>query len=146
MTAADMIAALKYAAELGTPAQQAATHLLLFTDLPVRTGFARFVEVEPVEGRDGIERPAAYPKWRELAAAADELRLHSAARRLLDLAASYATGAPVDLRETAGLGGHAHARAAIEAAIIAHDVTGYYTLAEGPELERTRAFHAEMQA
>lgn len=151
LNAEEMTAALIFAAKLeDRPTLSAATHLLLFTDLPTRASFAKYVELESVEDEDedGVERLGAWPKWRELteAAGAGEFRLDGDKRRLLQLAASYAAGEPVDLRGTAGMEGHAHAKAAIEAALIAHGVTGYYSLTDGPELERLRQFHAQMDA
>lgn len=144
LSAEDMTAALNYAAELDDrPTLLAATHLLVFTDLPGRAGFAKFVDVEPVAGRDGVEHLAAFPKWRKLPEAVEAFRLDSAKDRLLQLAVSYATGEPVDLREVTGLG-TAHAKAAIEAAIIAQGMTGFFLLSDGPELERMRTFQAEL--
>lgn len=140
----DMTAALNYGAALDDrPTLLAAIHLLVFTDLPGRADFARFVDIEPVENREGVEQLAAFPKWHKLADAVAEFRLDGAKDRLLQLAVSYATGKPVDLREVTGLG-TAHAKAAIEAAIIAQGMTGFYQLNDGPELERMRAFHANL--
>jgi hypothetical protein len=99
----------------------AAIHLLTFTDLPGRPHFTDLVDIEDTEDTEDTDGPvAAFVRdWKALP---DTRGLGSGSQRLLALAASLATGDPVDLSANVCVGGHAHARRVIEAIAIA---TGY---------------------
>lgn len=96
--------------EFATAGELAAVHLLTFTELPHRRGFADLVDVETVDAPDGPVLAAFVRDWTALHQSPAAERLSGAHDRMLALAVSLATGEPVDLAGTVGVGGHAHAR------------------------------------
>jgi len=114
----------------GPSTLQAAVHLLTFTELPARRGFAELLEFEdadgpatPAEVADRRLGLAAFvTDWTALPSSPVAHRLGSGDARLLALAVSLAENQPVDLRTNITVGGHVHARRVIEAMAIA---TGY---------------------
>ena len=99
----EMIALLSTAARIDrSPPAAAATHLLTYTDLPGRQSFASHVDVHAVrEGGGSMVTGAWIRDWDALLGDRG-VSLNSTTYRLIELAASYATGRPVDLRNTIG--------------------------------------------
>lgn len=101
---------------------RAVTHLILFTDLPSHPLLQRFLDVQPI-GDGGQLATGAwvrdYPGLKQALGSG----LYQGLDRVLTLAQSLQEGTPIDLREVLrSFGGHAHARVAVEACLIA---TGY---------------------
>ncbi|WP_047891181.1 hypothetical protein [Micromonospora sp. RV43] len=119
----------------------AAVHLITFTSLPHRARFGELLDVDDVDGPDGLRTTAAFVRdWKTLPDSPAADRLASGDQRLIALAVSLATGEPVDLRDNASVGGHAYARRVIEAIAIA---TGY---AEHYEITPTAKLHEMLAA
>jgi len=115
----------------------AAVHLLTFTELPGRASFAELVDVENINAGSDTPTLAAFVRdWKALPTVP---HLGSAGRRLLALAASLATGEPVDLAENVSGLGHAHARRVIEALAIATGHGGMYAVTPTPALDELLA-------
>jgi hypothetical protein len=115
----------------------AAVHLLTFTELPGRASFADLVDVEDINAGGGAPTLAAFVRdWKELRTAS---HLGSACQRLLTLAASLATGEPVDFAENVSGLGHAHARRVIEAIAIATGQGEMYAITPTPALDEMLA-------
>ncbi len=134
------------------PSAAAALHLLTFTDLPGRRDFARHVHVENVTGAgsgtitgagSGTITGAWVRDWQALLTDGS-VYVSSGPRRLLEVAASYATGRPVDLRETGSGLGTAHAGRLIEAAVIGTGMAEYYTITGTAKLAGLRATQAKL--
>ena len=62
-------------------------------------------------------------------------------RRLLEVAASYATGQPVNLRQASSGLGSAHAGRLIEAVVIGTGMAEYYTVTGTAKLAGLRRWH-----
>ncbi|MGF0320636.1 hypothetical protein [Nocardia fluminea] len=125
-----------------SPFQQAAIHLLTYTDLPGRADLAPYLDIEDVE-LDGQSVPAAWIRdWHRLGRLENLLYLHGGAERLVRLAASMAHGEPVDLSATLSGLGHAHARRVLEAVAICAGVDEFYAITETPALQRNNDFLA----
>ena len=124
------------------PSAAAAVHLLTFTDLPGRRDFARHARVETVtDARPGTAVTGAWV--RDWAALLNDgsVYLSSGPRRLVEVAASYATGRPVDIRDASSGLGTAHARRLIEAVVIGTGTAGYYTITGTAKLAGLRRWH-----
>lgn len=138
-----LVAGARYRGELNI---QAATHLLTFTALPDWRGFPALIEVIP-DANDRVRNEtydvAIVPYWPALLDAR-AAQISSSGRRLLLLAASMATSAPVDLRENLAEFGHAHARRVIEAVAIATGAADFYTVTPTPALDELLARQREM--
>jgi hypothetical protein len=104
---------------------KAAVHLLTFTGLPDRPGFAELVEVVQIpEYDDGQDiQVAVIRDWAALLALPAVGELSDDDQRLLALAGSLASGEPVDLAANVAVSSPGHALRIIEAMVIA---TGYY--------------------
>ena len=104
---------------------KAAVHLLTFTELPDRPGFAELVEVVQLPGYDDGQdvQVAVIRDWAVLLALPAVDRLSDDDRRLLALAGSLAAGRPVDLAANVAVSSDGHALRIIEAMVIA---TGYH--------------------
>lgn len=139
-----LVAGAKYSGYLG---KQAAVHLLTFTDLPDWRGFRALVDVElGVHDRVRDETyDAAFVRWGGLIDQTRPAHISGGGRRLLDLAVSMASGAPVDLRDALAGAGHAHARRIIEAVAIATGGDEFYTVTPTPALDAVLDFHREIQ-
>ena len=149
LTEQEMIQALTAAAAIEGPTRAAAHHLLVHSELPGRAAFAACVELAEEADKhsaSGGTFLAAYVDWSALETALPEMRLNSAKERLVRLAIGYATGKPVDVRDISAIGGNVHKRYIIEAALIATGAAQdeLYTLADGPGLERDRAFMRDL--
>ena len=119
----------------GTNTAKAAVHLILFTDLPAQPVLQRFLEIETVTDFDG--KPLTGAWLNDYAGLRKALghHLYSGLESLLTLAESIEEGTPVNLREVLPrFGGHAHAKVAVQACLIAtgyadwYQVTGTETL------------------
>ncbi|WP_328384489.1 hypothetical protein OHQ88_33740 (plasmid) [Micromonospora zamorensis] len=120
---------------------RAAVHLITFTSLLHRQRFSELLDVDDVDGPDGLRTTAAFVRdWRALPTSAAADRLASGDQRLIALAVSLATGEPVSLAANLAAGGHAYARRIIEAIAIA---TGY---AEHYQINPTAKLHELLTA
>lgn len=139
---ADQMADALTAAAGRSELQRAATHLLIYTDLPGRADFARHVTLD-WEETEGTRTLTARVDW---AALRDDesIYLSGGPDRLLNLAISYAKGRPVHLDAYLNSFGTEHARRVIEAHIIGLGMEGFFTIADGPKLVELRAFHDEL--
>jgi hypothetical protein len=137
----EMIALLTAAARVaGTHSMAAAMHLLTYTELPGSRDFARHVDVQADRAADGSPVTGAWVRdWDALLGDDSGVYLTGGDRRMLAIAASYAAGRPVDLREHGHGFGTAHARRVVEAAAIGAGMGEYLTIADGPALEQMRA-------
>lgn len=144
MQAADFIEALLAAGQAETLTGRAAVWLVAQTALPHRRDFRGMVELYTARSREtNAETLFAGIVWDKLAAKLPEMRLDSADERLVRLALSYATGAPVDLRDVSSGYGSVHMGYVIEAARIATGAedSDLYWVSEGPGLARIKAFN-----
>lgn len=106
----------------GRPTTQAAVHLLTFSSFPHQADALSLIEFDN-DGDEDLPVTAAFvTDWPAVESMAAARRWGSGTQRLVALAVSLATGAPIDLRDTVPAGGHAHARRVIEAMAVA---TGY---------------------
>jgi hypothetical protein len=129
----------------GTHSAAAAAHLLTFTELPGRRTFARHVEVDVVYNHlTGENVLGAWVKDWEALLADEEIYLTGSNRRMLQIAASYATGHPVDLAENGNGLGTAHAKRLIEAVIIGAGMAEFYTIAGTSRLDDLHARFSEL--
>lgn len=152
LTADQMAAALTVAARAsGSQLQQAAVHLLTFTELPGRTDFAAhvdldFVEIQGDESDGSPDESLLLARVRDWAVLLLDRRMYltGGGRRLLELAGSLATGRPVDLSSQLTDLGHAHGRRVVEAVIIASGLSGFYHLTEGLKFIQMRQFQQEL--
>jgi hypothetical protein len=120
---------------------QAAMHLLLFTELPGTARFARHVDVDTTWAPGGSVRVARIRDWDQLIADPD-LRLSGTEERFLAIAASFAAGRPADLSAvvTNSLG-WAHARRVAEAVLIATGTTALLAIGDTAKLGDLKALH-----
>jgi hypothetical protein len=123
------------------PSAAAAVHLLTFTDLPGRRDFARHVRIENVTGAGGGTVLAAWVRNWDRLLGDGSVYLSGGLRRLLEVAASYATGRPVDLRDTSSGLGTAHAGRLIEAVVTGTGMAQYYTITGTAKLAGLRRWH-----
>ena len=126
------------------PSAAAAVHLLTFTDLPGRRDFARHVHIENVTHAGGGTVLAAWVRDWDRLLGDGSVYVSGGPRRLLEVAASYATGRPVDLREASSGLGTAHAGRVIEAAVIGTGMAEYYTITGTAKLAGLRATQAKL--
>lgn len=117
----------------------AAMHLLTYTSLPGRKDFARHVDIETGYAADGPEPLiAVVGDWGRLLNDGT-VRFTGGDVRVVGLAASYATGHPVDLRECGNGLGTAHARRLVEAVAIGAGMGEYLTITDSTALQEMRA-------
>lgn len=112
----------------GTHSVAAAVHLLTFTGLPGHRDFARYVRIESVSADGTWRAKAAWVRNWDALLSDGSIYVSGGLRRLLEVAASYAAGRPVDLRHASSGLGTAHAGRLIEAAVIATGMAEYYTV------------------
>jgi hypothetical protein len=114
-----------------THSMMAAMHLLTYTGLPGRADFAKHVDVQAVTSAPGVTVLAAWVRdWDALLGDDSGVDLTGNDRRMLEIAASYAAGRPVVLREQAHGLGAAHAQRLVEAVAIGAGVEEYLRIAE----------------
>lgn len=106
------------AALYGDRGRQAAAHLLVFTDLMGRRGFARHVQLYEQRCDGGTVPAARVRDWPALLAD-DDIYMTGGTSRLVKLAAALEAGVGVDLRDVMSVGGRAHIRRIVEAVMIA---------------------------
>ena len=142
----EMIALLTAAAHVdGAHSMAAAVHLLTYTGLPGRPDFARHVDVQAVAGADDVTVLGAWVRdWGALLGDDSGVYLTGSDRRMLEIAASYAAGRPVDLREHGHGLGTAHARRLVEAVAIGAGMDEYLSIADTPALGVMRARQADL--
>ncbi|HEY3958709.1 MAG TPA: hypothetical protein VGM53_35555 [Streptosporangiaceae bacterium] len=142
----EMAALLTAGARLaGTHAAAAAAHLLIFTELPGGRDFARHVQVDVVTSHlDGAAVLGAWVKDWDALLADDGIYLTGSGRRMLQIAASYAAGHPVDLSENGSGLGTAHARRLIEAVIIGAGMAEFYTVTGTSRLDELNARRSDL--
>jgi hypothetical protein len=123
------------------PPEQAAVHLLTFTELPARHRFAELVEVSTYEHwDDGTPIQGAWVRdWPALPDSPAAAHLPGGHQRLLALADSLASNQPVNLRDNVGVDGHAHARRVIEAFAIATGHAEMFTITPTAKLDQMPA-------
>jgi hypothetical protein len=129
----------------GRPTQQAAIHLLTFTELVHHRGFADLLDTEDVELRNddgelaGQRTTAAFVRdWAALPNSPTAGYMSGGSHRLLALAVALATGEPVNLIENLPGLGSAHARRVIEAITIATGTAHLYEITGTAALQRMR--------
>ncbi|MCL2581001.1 MAG: hypothetical protein FWE35_00925 [Streptosporangiales bacterium] len=139
-TAEEMTALLgEWACVVGSYGMYAAVHLLTYTELPGRRDFARHVDIETGYAADGSEPlVAAVRDWDKLLNSGT-VYLTGGDQRLVEIAASYASGRPVDLRQAGNGLGTAHARRLVEAVAIGAGMEEYLTIGDSPALAEMRA-------
>lgn len=124
------------AEHMGTNTAKAAVHLLLFTDLPSQPVLQRFLDIDTADGADGQPVTGAWLTDYAGLRKAIGHHLTTGQKNLLILAESIEEGAPVNLRELLPrFGGHAHARAAIEACLIATGYADWYQVTNTDTLQ-----------
>lgn len=118
--------------------RQAVAHILLFTDLPRMPVFHRFLETgTDTITVDGETREVTVVWVTDYWKLMDALgpALYGGLQELLTLADSLANGTEINLRKLLHcLGGHAHARTAIDAMLTASGYDGWYELVGTPAL------------
>ncbi|GGK69213.1 hypothetical protein [Nocardia camponoti] len=144
-TAEEVAALLEAGARASdSPFQQAAIHLLTYTDLPGRADLQPYLDIEDVD-LNGQSVPAAWIRdWHGIGKLKGLGHLHGGAERLVRLAASMAHGEPVDLSATLSGLGHAHARRVLEAVAICSGADEFYEITETPALQRNNSFLAAL--
>ncbi|HCT80721.1 MAG TPA: hypothetical protein DGG94_03075 [Micromonosporaceae bacterium] len=126
-----------------TATRRAAVHLLTYTELPDRPGFAELVEIMDLEWDHGdIVRMGQVSDWAALLDFAATAGLSDSEQRMIALAVSLASGQPVDLAANIAVSGPAHARRVIEAIAIATGYSDMYAVTEKPDEKPVRRAHA----
>lgn len=129
----------EWARVIGSDGMAAAMHLLTYTKLPGRRAFAAHVDITTGYAADGSEPLIAVVRdWNALLTD-NTVRFTGGEARLTEIAASYADGRPVNLREHANGLGTAHARRLVEAVAIGAGMGDYLTIADSPALVEMRA-------
>lgn len=117
----------------------AAMHLLTYTELPGRRDFAAHVEITRGHAFDGSTPLIAVVRDWDALLNSHTVYFTGGDARMVEIAASYATGRPVNLREHANGLGTAHARRLVEAVAIGAGMGEYLTIADSPTLVEMRA-------
>lgn len=139
-TAEEMTALLnEWARVVGSCSMYAAMHLLTYTEMPGRKDFARHVDIETGYAADETEPLIAVVRDWDKLLTGNTVRFTGGDLRMTEIAASYAAGRPVDLREHAVGLGTAHARRLVEAVTIGAGMGEYLTIADSPALAEMRA-------
>lgn len=139
-TAEEMTALLnEWARVVGSWSMYAAIHLLTFTELPGHRDFARHVEITTGYAADESEPLIAVVRDWEQLLTSGTVYLTGGDAQMIEIAASYAAGRPVDLREHSDGLGTAHARRLVEAVAIGAGMGEYLTIADSPALLEMRA-------
>ena len=139
-TTAEMTALLnEWARVVGSYNMFAAIHLLTFTELPGRTDFAKHIQITTGYAADESEPLIAVVRDWDKLLNSGTVYLSGGDARLIEIAASYATGRPVDLRQHGHGLGTAHARRLVEAVTIGAGMDEFLTIADSPALAEMRA-------
>lgn len=139
-TAEEMTALLnEWARVVGSWSMYAAMHLLTYTELPGRRDFAKHIEITTGYAADESEPLIAVVRDWDKLLTSGTVYLTGGDARMVQIAASYAAGRPVDLREHGNGLGTAHARRLVEAVAIGAGMGEYLTIADSPALLETRA-------
>ena len=139
-TAEEMTALLsEWARVVGSHSMHAAIHLLTYTELPGRRDFARHVDIETGYAADETEPLIAVVRDWDKLLTSNTVRFTGGDLRMAEIAASYAAGRPVDLREHGNGLGTAHARRLVEAVAIGAGMGEFLTIADSPALLEMRS-------
>ena len=139
-TTEEMTALLnEWARVVGSYSMYAAMHLLTYTELPGRRDFAKHVDIETGYAADETEPLIGVVRDWDKLLTSNTVRFTGGDLRMTEVAASYAAGRPVDLREHASGLGTAHARRLVEAVAIGAGMGEYLTIADSPALAAMRA-------
>jgi hypothetical protein len=129
----------EWARVIGSDGMYAAMHLLTYTELPGRRDFAKHVDITTGYAADESEPLIAVVRdWNALLTD-NTVYLTGGDARLIEIAASYAHGRPVNLREHGNGLGTAYARRLVEAVAIGAGMADYLTIADSPALAEMRA-------
>lgn len=123
----------------GRPTTQAAVHLLTYTAFVHQLDASDLVEFDNDDDPDAPVTAAFVRDWPKAESIAIARRWGGAGERLTGLAASLATGEPVDLRNTLPGLGSAHARRVIEAVVIATGTAHLYEITGTAVLDQLNA-------
>jgi hypothetical protein len=129
----------EWARVVGSYGMYAAMHLLTYTELPGRKDFAKHVDIETGYAADETEPLIAVVRDWDKLLNSGTVYLTGGDARMVEIAASYATGRPVDLRENGSGFGTAHARRLVEAVAIGAGMGDLLTIADSPALLDMRA-------
>jgi len=129
----------EWARVVGSYGMYAAMHLLTYTELPGRKDFAKHVDIETGYAADETEPLIAVVRDWDKLLNSGTVYLTGGDARMVEIAASYATGRPVDLRENGSGFGTAHARRLVEAVAIGAGMGDLLTIADSPALLEMRA-------
>src|SRR6266702_5649842 len=129
----------EWARVVGSCSMYAAMHLLTYTELPGRKDFAKHVDIETGYAADETEPLIAVVRDWDKLLTGNTVRFTGGDLRMTEVAASYAAGRPVDLREHGNGLGTAHARRLVEAVAIGTGMAEYLTIADSPALSEMRA-------
>ena len=139
-TAEEMTALLsEWARVVGSYSMYAAMHLLTYTELPGRKDFAKHVDIETGYAADETEPLIAVVRDWDKLLTSNTVYFTGGDLRMTEIAASYAAGRPVDLREHGNGLGTAHARRLVEAVAIGAGMGEYLTIADSPARTEMRA-------
>jgi hypothetical protein len=139
-TAEEMTALLsEWARVTGSHSMYAAMHLLTYTELPGRRDFAKHVDIETGYAADETEPLIAVVRDWDKLLTSNTVYFTGGDLRMTEIAASYASGRPVDLREHGNGLGTAHARRLVEAVAIGTGMGEFLTIADSPALLKMRA-------
>jgi hypothetical protein len=129
----------EWARVVGSHSMNAAMHLLTYTELPGRKDFAKHVDITIGYAADETEPLIAVVRDWDKLLTSDTVYFTGGDLRMVEIAASYATGRPVDLREHGNGLGSAHARRLVEAVAIGAGMAEFLTISDSPALLEMRA-------
>ena len=139
-TTEEMTALLnEWARVAGSHSMYAAMHLLTYTELPGRKDFAKHIDITTGYAADKSEPLIAVVRDWDKLLNSGTVYLTGGDARMVEIAASYAAGRPVDLREHGNGLGTAHARRLVEAVAIGAGMGEFLTIADSPALLEMRA-------
>lgn len=139
-TTEEMTALLnEWARVVGSHSMYAAMHLLTYTELPGRKDFAKHIDITTGYAADESEPLIAVVRDWDKLLNSGTVYLTGGDARMVEIAASYAAGRPVDLREHGNGLGTAHARRLVEAVAIGAGMGEFLTIADSPALLEMRA-------
>jgi hypothetical protein len=129
----------EWARVVGSHSMYAAMHLLTYTELPGRKDFAKHVDITIGYAADETEPLIAVVRDWDKLLTSDTVYFTGGDLRMVEIAASYAAGRPVDLREHGNGLGSAHARRLVEAVAIGAGMAEFLTISDSPALLEMRA-------
>lgn len=139
-TAEEMTALLnEWARVAGSHSMSAAMHLLTYTELPGRKDFAKHIDIQTGYAADETEPLIAVVRDWDRLLTSNTVLFTGGDLRMTEIAASYSSGRPVDLREQAVGLGTAHARRLVEAVAIGAGMGEYLTISDSAALSEMRA-------